>query len=158
MHLFSSLVFPVDTSSFGERRRRRRERRRRIPKSKSNKQTRRSSIQQSSTNLYIERSSNSASNSNELNMSRFELTMGIIVNSTNVVRSDGSSRSRHSTFDVAAVVFWGDFCCDAIVLFFAWRMTLFILYSHAIVAAAAAAAGIGALEGESLFEGRGHGW
>lgn len=92
-------------------------------------------------------------------MSRFELTMGIIVNSTNVVRSDGSSRSRHSTFDVAAVVFWGDFCCDAIVLFFAGRMTLFFLYSHAIVAAAAAAAaGIGALEGESLFEGRGHGW
>lgn len=128
----------------------------RIPKSKSNKQTRRSSIQQPSTNLYIERSSNSASNSNELNMSRFELTMGIIVNSTNVVRSDGSSRSRHSTFDVAAVVFWGDFCCDAIVLFFAWRMTLFGFYSHAIVAAAAA--GIGALEGESLFEGRGHGW
>lgn len=91
-------------------------------------------------------------------MSRFELTMGIIVNSTNVVRSDGSSRSRHSTFDVAAVVFWGDFCCDAIVLFFAGRMILFILYSHAIVAAAAAAAGIGALEGKSLFEGRGHGW
>lgn len=93
-------------------------------------------------------------------MSRFELTMGIIVNSTNVVRSHGSSRSGHSTFDVAAVVFWGDFCCDAIVLFFAWRMILFGLYSHAIVAAAAAAAaaGIGALEGESLFEGRGHGW
>lgn len=146
MHLFSSLVFTV--WSFGERRRK-------IPKSKSNKQTRRSSIQQSSTNLYIESSSNSASNSNELDMSRFELTMGIIVNSTNVVRSDGSSRSGHSTFDVAAVVFWGDFCCDAIVLFFAWRMILFILYSHAV---AAAAAGIGALEGKSLFEGRGHGW